>query len=127
MARKTKKFVAALEKAIELGLSVQVNNRDSVYNVLMDNGYYWSSDKKNWSVDNTAQSVFEDHRGNPLPHVRVRVTAHHMLAEHYARQVSEALQAFGFNVSSISEGEPNEKGAGARVYLHSDYQEGVNS
>lgn len=118
-ARKTAKYLKAIEKAAELKLRVSLHERELIYSALESAGYFWSSDKKSWAQDNAGRSVFEAPDGSPLPHARVRVTSHYEIAIVYGRIIADALRAVGIKVEVVTE-EPeiNDKGAGARVYLH---------
>ena len=121
MPRLTLKYrqaLATLQKVGGYSASKRMRvDHDDLYRYLAECGYHWNADIQAFLKGQQSTSAFADTFGNDTGEFRVRVTANRETANALTAFLEEALPAFGYRVTEVSNAEPNRSGAGVRVYI----------
>lgn len=114
--RRTKKYVAAVETAKSLGLTVhrRHSSAEEVYQEI-ESVYYWDSKAQAW-LEHTR---IDPKREMDKQLIRIRITAHMTYLNVYAQRIIDHLEADQFHIQEVSKAYPNVRdsdGAG-RIYI----------
>ncbi len=116
MARRTRKFVAAMETVKIAKIYLTKSDHESVYQELNDNFFFWNRKKGKWEHKEHApsNSVFQADDGTPTGIVKIRVMAH---PDDLESAIASLKKCPGIRVIEISEKTyKNRKGTGERIY-----------
>jgi hypothetical protein len=118
MTRMTAKLREAQSTALQIGIDTNLE-RNALYDRLLKAGYNWDGKAQTWSQRNPWMgSAFEDARGNPTGHVKIRVMCHPDECDTMTKAIVAQLESSGrFRITEVSKQYPNRRGVGVRVYI----------
>ena len=117
MARKTRKYNAAMATVRSNKITLKKRDHESVYEALNSANFFWNAKSGTWEHKKHAPStsVFRADDGTPTGIVKIRVMAHPDDVEHAIVRLKNTP---GIRIIEISEkAYKNRKGTGVRYYL----------
>ncbi len=119
--KRTAKYNAALTAASTVLDKAQMRrvrlNNAALYDALEFNGWFWDAEAGQWLNYRRSTSMFSTDEGLPTGEFRLRLMAHPGDMPRLIEVVTEALDTYGATVTETSNGYPNRRGPGLRVYM----------
>lgn len=116
MARKTRKYNAAMATVRSNKITLKKRDHESVYETLNSDNFFWNPKAGTWEHKKHApsNSVFQADDGTPTGIVKIRVMAH---LDDLEQAIAYLKKCPGMRLVEISEKSyPNRKGTGERIY-----------
>ena len=124
----TAKYNAAITTAQTIldkpALSKVKRDNATLYDALERKGWFWDAESGKWQDFKKSTSMFEGDDGLPTNQFRIRLMAHPDVMPKLVEVVTEALDTYGATVIETSNGYPNRRGPGLRVYMTAKLPEG---